>query len=67
MRIQRSYSKRLDIPVVLGTPIDIEYSIDSNKNLELKAIIKGDFDQDIPLYCESMDVLTTMDDMDEEL
>jgi len=58
MRVQRSYSKRLDIPVIIGTPMDVEFKIDKNKNLELKAIIKGDFNQEIPLYCESLDVQT---------
>ncbi|MCK5717409.1 MAG: Hsp70 family protein [Thiomargarita sp.] len=61
MRIQRAYSKQFDLPVSVGAAMNIEYTIDTNKNLQLKAIIKdGTYDsQEISLYCESIDILTT--------
>ncbi|MBU9713854.1 Hsp70 family protein [Evansella tamaricis] len=49
MRIQRSYMKILDKPVKIGTPIDIEVSIDKNKYLKLSVQIKDSFHEPIVL------------------
>lgn len=62
MRKQKTYIKPFDTPVPEGTMLDIDYTIDEDKSLEMKLIIKGHERQIVPLSrVERLDIKTIDD------
>lgn len=45
LRIQRSYIKEFDVPIISGTSFDVEYSISENKVVDLRLIMHDQHNQ----------------------
>lgn len=62
MRKQKVYLTRFEKPVQTGSLLDIDYSIDEDKSLDMKLIVKSNEIQTIPLSrVEHMDIKTIDD------